>query len=237
MILSLVWSVAAPYGAVFAFSETTTESEASQETPPIAEETTPSDQTVSLPIVTEEIAEPVVVAEAPAPAAAPSQPASIATTLPSPVVPTGSILVSAFQFREEQGFEFIELRNIDDTYADVNNMSVRLLYSTLSTDYECEIILSGFMRPNSYVTYAQPSLAGTNPGAYTMTGCPMPAAGLLFDKEIQVYRANQLIESVRITEADMDSQSLKQWERKGFIIVFKRSTEQRFQILNAARLY
>lgn len=220
MILSLVWSVAAPYGAVFAFEERAGEPEIVEANPPMAEDVAPvAEQPAALAVPAEENSPAIaVVTEAPPATVTPSlkSVSAAVTTLPSPIVPTGPVVISAFEFRQEHGFEFVELRNFDDDYADVNDMSVRLLYSTLSTDYECEIPLHGYMRSNSYVTYVQSSLAATNPGAYTMDGCPTPAAGSLFDKEIQVYRGDQLVESVRIAESDMGGQTIKQWERKGF---------------------
>ena len=220
MILSLVWSVAAPYGAVFAFQEPAIEPETIKANPPIEEDVSLIAEQPAAPDTTIE-EKPLIVASAaespPVAATSPIKAVSAAvTTLPSPIVPTGPVVVSAFEFRQELGFEFIELRNFDDDYADVGDMSVRLLYSTLSTDYECEIPLNGYMRPNSYVTYVQSSLAATNPGAYIMEGCLTLAAGSLFDKEIQVYRGDQLVESVRISESDMNGQLLKQWERKSF---------------------
>lgn len=220
MILSLVWSAAAPYGAVFASEEVVSESEAVEVNLPIEEAETPvTEQSAASATPLED--KPSAIASAPEASPVAATPplkavSATVTTLPSPIVPTGSVVISAFEFRQEEGFAFVELRNIDGSYADVNNMSVRLLYSTSSTDYECEVPLTGYIRPNSYVTYVQASLAVANPGAYTMSGCPVPTTGLLFDKEIQVYRGDQLIESVRITEANMGGQSSKQWERKGF---------------------
>lgn len=217
MILSLVWSATAPYGAVFASEEAVSEQEAVEENSPPEPADPSAKQPAEAALAPDETTQSpekktVPVAKVIAPAAVNAS----VTTLPTPIVPTGPVVVSAFEFRQEYGFEFIELRNIDDDYADVNGMSIRLLYSTLANDYECEVQLSGYVRPNSYVTYAQGSVAPSNPDAYTITGCPQPTSGLLFDKEIQIYRDNQLVESVRIAETDMGGQLTKQWERKGF---------------------
>lgn len=221
VIISLICSVAAPNGTVFA-SPDTTEAE-SAEPPPqdgmvVEQSSPPSDNSVAPESNAAPTESPAPTSLAMSPTVVP--PAPTITTQPSPIVPTGPVVVSAFQFRQEQGFDFVELRNIDDAYTDMSELTIHLLYSTTSTDYECVIKPHGYMRPNSYITYVQPALITANPGAYAMSGCPQPTAGLLFDKEIQVYRDDQLVESVRIAESDMNGQPVQEWERKGFTATY-----------------
>ena len=171
------------------------------------------------PEVLPDVAPQPKVAVQPEPALA-SQPTVPTVTPPTQSVPapfavaaSETVLVSAFKITPQYGYDFVELHNASDTMTAVEGMSIHLRYSTLAPerDYECQIELHGYIRPNSYVTY---TTRGDNDVAYTVSGCPHPGADL-YDKEIVVMRGTQTTEIVRIGASDM-SMTAKQWERKAF---------------------
>lgn len=143
---------------------------------------------------------------------------SAVPTLPAPVAANDAILISAFQFRQNVGFDFIELHNTTNEMTKLSGLTIKLLYSTTSDDYECQIEPAGYLLPGSYMTYRHGS--DSSDGTYGMSGCPDPGAGL-FDKEIQVWRDGSIVESVRIAEADMGGQAIREWERGGWTSTYR----------------
>ncbi len=142
---------------------------------------------------------------------------------PSPVVANDELLVSAFRFTDAKGFEYIELYNTSETVADARNVRVELRYADTVSDYQCTILVDGFVRPQSYITYAQPtaSIEGDKDAVYTMSGCDTPAPEN-FDREIQVYRGSAFVESVRISAADMGTSTSRMWERGGYTASYRK---------------
>lgn len=236
--ISLTVSLATPSGVVFASEgenaiEATTPTEVTPvlTAPPSVE---PSVPPVSVPD------EPTTPAPTPTPStakslatpeqvnASPTQlqvqatptPAQPVVTQPAPVYASDDVLVSAFMLRSGRGFDFIEVHNTTTDYVKVDGMTIRLLYSSETTDYACEINLSGHIRPSSYVTYAQNT---TSDGSYPMNGCPNPGS-TTFDNEIQVYRDGGLVESVRIASANLVGKTSLEYERSGWTSTYRSGT-------------
>ena len=132
--------------------------------------------------------------------------------LPSPVVANDPVLISSFKFSQGRGFDYIELFNTSDQIVEVGSLSLRLLYSDATTDYECNLQLDGYMLAEKYL-----SLAASPVGEIlSLPACQQPG-GLLFDREIQVLRGETVVESVRILEGDMNSSvESRAWERRGW---------------------
>lgn len=154
------------------------------------------------------------------------EPAAI-QPLPSPVVANDDVLISAFRFTHLKGYDYIELFNTSDEIVDVRDMSIKLLYSDTVSDFECNIVLRGYILPQKYVTFAQ-ATSNVMPldGVYAMDGCDSPTSDA-YDKEIQVYRGAQLIESVRITASDFTPSTTltsKAWVRSGFTATYREGT-------------
>ncbi len=148
--------------------------------------------------------------------------AQAVTAQPSPVVANDAVVVSSLKFTQNKGFDYIEVFNREDTIVAVDDMVVRLLYADTATDYQCDITLRGYMLPQNYVSFRQDS--DGSDGTYSFSGCANPV-GDVFDKEIQVWRDETLIESVRILAADFPTSGCTvtcAWERKGFTATYSK---------------
>ena len=170
---------------------------------PVEDAAEPIQQQLTSPVQSAQIPTPVTPRVTP-PIVTQSQPLAISASEP--------LLISAFKITQTRGFDFIEVKNTTDSMVDLRHTTIHLLYSTATEDYDCQIALTGYARPNSYMTYAtQPG----NDAAYLVEGCPNPQQPL-FDKELQVWRGGQLVEVVRIAAGDIGASAEKQWERKVF---------------------
>ena len=72
-----------------------------------------------------------------------------------------------------------------------------------------------YLRPKSYLTLYNPNLSHAD-DTLPLAGCPTPNSDALYDKEINVYQAGQLVEAVRINNADLGKYQNDIWERKGW---------------------
>ena len=70
-------------------------------------------------------------------------------------------------------------------------------------------------RSKSYLTLYNPNLSPTD-DTLLLAGCPTPNSDALYDKEINVYQAGQLVEAVRINNTDLGKYQNDIWERKGW---------------------
>lgn len=137
--------------------------------------------------------------------------------LPSPVVATDPILVSSFKFSQGQGFDYIELYNTSASVVEVGTLSLRLLYSDATTDYECSLELDGYMLGEKYLSFA----ANPSGEILQLPDC-QESSKLLFDRELQILRGDTVVESVRILDSDMSSSvESKAWERRGWTNAYR----------------
>ena len=137
------------------------------------------------------------------------------TTLPSPVLVENGVVVSAFKTDPKYGYTAIELYNTSDEFFDLGQMSLELRYATAEADFVCNAKLRDYLRPKSYLTLYSPNLSPAD-DALLLAGCPTPNSDALYDKEINVYQAGQLIEAVRINNTDLGKYQNDIWERKGW---------------------
>lgn len=184
------------------------------------------------------------------------QPVAIASPqTPEPVTVTpqlqylpvyeNDLLLSSFKFTRSKGYEFVEIYNSSDDFIDLSNIRIILLASSADDDYQCEIQLDGFLKPKSYLGYAE-SLSGVeanNADVQKFTICPgMSNADL--DKSIQVVRGGSVIEQVHVESGDMPvNVASKAWRRSTFgtttrtgklSVDFKVATDNK---LNSSQLY
>ena len=94
-------------------------------------------------------------------------------------------------------------------------MSLELRYATAEADFVCNAKLRDYLRPKSYLTLYSPNLSPAD-DALLLAGCPTPNSDALYDKEINVYQAGQLVEAVRINNTDLGKYQNDIWERKGW---------------------
>lgn len=137
------------------------------------------------------------------------------TTLPSPVSAENDVVVSAFKTDPKYGYTAIELYNTSDNFFDLGQMSLELRYATAEADFVCNAKLRDYLRPKSYLTLYSPNLSHAD-DALLLAGCPTPNSDALYDKEINVYQAGQLVEAVRINNTDLGKYQNDIWERKGW---------------------
>lgn len=137
------------------------------------------------------------------------------TTLPSPVLAKNDVVVSAFKTDPKYGYTAIELYNTSDEFFDLGQVSLELRYATAEADFVCNAKLRDYLRPKSYLTLYNPNLSHAD-DALPLAGCPTPNSDALYDKEINVYQAGQLIEAVRINNTDLGKYQNDIWERKGW---------------------
>lgn len=159
---------------------------------------------------------------------------------PSPVIAIDPVLVSHFRFSDGIGFEYIELYNSAEEIIGLNNLELKLLYSDQTLDYQCQVMLEGYILAQQYISLA------LNPaeGIYQLEDCPQPG-GQLFNRELQVIRNGVIVESVRILATDLPtSQTSKAWERKGWTSSYREGllandfkTSTRPNLLYTSQLY
>ncbi len=137
------------------------------------------------------------------------------TTLPSPVLAKNDVVVSAFKTDPKYGYAAIELYNTSDKFFDLGQISLELRYATAEADFVCNAKLRDYLRPKSYLTLYNPNLSHAD-DALLLAGCPAPNSDALYDKEINVYQAGQLVEAVRINNTDLGKYQNDIWERKGW---------------------
>ncbi|MBF1042253.1 MAG: hypothetical protein HXL04_00975 [Candidatus Nanosynbacter sp.] len=137
------------------------------------------------------------------------------TTLPSPVLVENGVVVSAFKTDPKYGYTAIELYNTSDEFFNLGQISLELRYATAEADFVCNAKLRDYLRPKSYLTLYNPNLSHAD-GALLLAGCPTPNSDALYDKEINVYQAGQLVEAVRINNTDLGKYQNDIWERKGW---------------------
>ena len=137
------------------------------------------------------------------------------TTLPSPVLVENGVVVSAFKTDPKYGYTAIELYNTSDKFFDLGQMSLELSYATAEVDFVCNAKLRDYLRPKSYLTLYSSNLSPTD-DTLLLAGCPTPNSDALYDKEINVYQAGQLVEAVRINNTDLGKYQNDIWERKGW---------------------
>lgn len=137
--------------------------------------------------------------------------------LPSPVVANDSILISSFKFSQGRGFDYIELFNTSTNAIEVSTLSLRMLYSDATTDYECRLQLDGYILGESYLSFA------ANPsGDILLLPTCSQSTSLLFSRELQVLRGETVVESVRILDSDMPmSVESRAWERRGWTSTYR----------------
>ena len=139
------------------------------------------------------------------------------TEQPSPIVANGDVLISAFQVDANYGFTALELRNTSDKFIDLSVLSIELRYASPATDYVCELTMSDFLRPQSFVAYHHSAVQFAQQAlALPMNGCAEPHASQLFDREIIVSQNGEIIEAVRISASDIEKAPNAIWERKGW---------------------
>ena len=137
------------------------------------------------------------------------------TTLPSPLLAENDVVVSAFKTDPKYGYAAIELYNTSDKFFDLGQMSLELRYATAEADFVCNAKLRDYLRPKSYLTLYSSNLSPTD-DTLLLAGCPTPNSDALYDKEINVYQAGQLVEAVRINNTDLGKYQNDIWERKGW---------------------
>lgn len=137
------------------------------------------------------------------------------TTLASPLLAKNDVVVSAFKTDPKYGYTAIELYNTSDEFFDLGQMSLELRYATAEADFVCNAKLRDYLRPKSYLTLYSSNLSPTD-DTLLLAGCPTPNSDALYDKEINVYQAGQLIEAVRINNTDLGKYQNDIWERKGW---------------------
>ena len=125
------------------------------------------------------------------------------------------VVVSAFKTDPKYGYTAIELYNTSDEFFDLGQMSLELRYATAEADFVCNAKLRDYLRPKSYLTLYNSNLSPTD-DALPLAGCPAPDSDALYDKEINVYQAGQLIEAVRINNTDLGKYQNDIWERKSW---------------------
>lgn len=137
------------------------------------------------------------------------------TTLPSPLLAENDVVVSAFKTDPKYGYTAIELYNTSDEFFNLGQISLELRYATAEADFVCNAKLRDYLRPKSYLTLYSPNLSPTD-DTLLLAGCPTPNSDALYDKEINVYQAGQLVEAVRINNTDLGKYQNDIWERKGW---------------------
>lgn len=142
------------------------------------------------------------------------------TTLPSPVLAKNDVVVSAFKTDPKYGYAAIELYNTSDKFFDLGQISLELRYATAEADFVCNAKLRDYLRPKSYLTLYNPNLSHAD-DALLLAGCPAPNSDALYDKEINVYQAGQLVEAVRINNTDLGKYQNDIWERKGWSMSYR----------------
>lgn len=145
------------------------------------------------------------------------------TTIISPLPPTDSILVSAFRYTNGRGFDYVELRNTSDEIIEIGDLSLLLKYADASTDYDCSVAMTGYLLPDAYLAFAHPSatVLGAREYVQSLSNCVSPEVEN-FDREIQVYRSGELVESVKIMTADMGAAPSRAWDRGGFTDTYRK---------------
>ena len=142
------------------------------------------------------------------------------TTLPSPLLAKNDVVVSAFKTDPKYGYAAIELYNTSDDFFDLGQVSLELRYATAETDFVCNAKLRDYLRPKSYLTLYNPNLSHAD-DTLPLVGCPVPNSDTLYDKEINVYQAGQLVEAVRINNTDLGKYQNDIWERKGWSMPYR----------------
>ena len=142
------------------------------------------------------------------------------TTLPSPLLAKNDVVVSAFKTDPKYGYTAIELYNTSDKFFDLGQISLELRYATAEADFVCNAKLRDYLRPKSYLTLYNPNLSHAD-DTLPLVGCPVPNSDTLYDKEINVYQAGQLVEAVRINNTDLGKYQNDIWERKGWSMPYR----------------
>lgn len=99
----------------------------------------------------------------------------------SPLPVTAPVMVSMIQFDPHKGLTFLELWNTGDEFENLADLAIDVRYSEITdtgyADYECQIMVEGYMRPKQYVTFASQHVRMND--TYGLEGCVYTGAQIV----------------------------------------------------------